>query len=80
MFYIPSDWNSPQPFLIFVFGIFLCCFAAIGAYAGKLWVRFRWICRAKELKWFWFEVALYFLCGLGFIGYYFYLVGLSAVF
>jgi hypothetical protein len=48
--------------------------ALVGAYSGKMWARFRWIYRVKEPNWFWFEVALYFLAGLGFIGYYLYLV------
>jgi hypothetical protein len=41
---------------------------------GKAWLRFGgWVYRAKEPKWFWFQVALHFLLGLGFIGGYLYL-------
>lgn len=71
------DVNSFQiPFGYLVFGVFLCCWAAVGAYTGKLWARFRWVYRVKEPNWFWFEVLLYSLAGLGFIGYYLHLTNI----
>ena len=42
---------------------------------GKAWIRGGgWIYRAREPKRFWCYVAMYFLGGVGMIGYYFYLV------
>jgi hypothetical protein len=66
------DWNSQRPILLAVFGIFMCCLAAVYAYTGKLYLRFQgWVYLDKEPKRFWWGVAEYFLCGLVLIGYYF---------
>ena len=38
---------------------------------GKVWVRFNgWVYRAQEPRIFWGEVALYYLGGVCFIGYF----------
>jgi hypothetical protein len=54
---------------------FVSIFAgAFFAYTGKASLRFHgWVYRDKEPGWFWWQVALYFLCGIGLIGYFFYL-------
>jgi len=75
MILVSADWGSPRPFLLFVFGTFLCGMGAVGAYRGKMSARFRWVYLDREPKSFWFLVAVYFLGGLGLIGLYFYSAG-----
>ncbi len=42
---------------------------------GRVWVRFNgWVYRDKEAGWFWWEVALDYLIGGFFIGYFLYRV------
>jgi len=54
------------PVVLFILGIVSISAGLIFAYIGKAWVRFHgWVYRAKEPKWFWWEVALYILAGLG---------------
>ncbi|HXR37518.1 MAG TPA: hypothetical protein VN776_00410 [Terracidiphilus sp.] len=71
------DLSSPQTSSLYllIVGVLSFCAASVFTYTGKAWVRFQgWVYRAKEPKWFWWEVALYYLCGVGLIGYAFYLV------
>jgi hypothetical protein len=50
-------------------GIASICAAVVFTYKGKVWVRFTgWVYRAKEPKWFWWEVALDYLIGLYLVG------------
>jgi hypothetical protein len=64
-----------MPFICLLGGMFVCFLALVGAYTGKVWAKFQgWVYRAKEPKWFWFIVAVYFLIGGSLIGCYFYLV------
>lgn len=67
-----SDLRSQLPPDVFgVFRFISIVAGAVFTYTGKAWVRFHgWVFRAKEPKWFWWEVALYFLCGVGLIGYF----------
>lgn len=62
------------PYVLLAVGFISIFAAAVFAYMGKAWVRFHgWVYRAKQPKWFWWEVALYFFCGVGLIGYFLYL-------
>ena len=68
-----SDLNSllrpPYDFLI-LGGISILA-ATVFAAKGKVWVRLNgWVYRAKEPGWFWWEVALDYLIGACFIGYF----------
>lgn len=72
---MPDSRSQLPPYVLSIIGFILIFAAAVFAYMGKVWVRFRgWVYRDKEPKWFWWEVALYFLCGIGLIGYFLYLV------
>jgi hypothetical protein len=56
--------------LFLILGVISIFAAAVFTYTGKVWVRFNgWVYRAEEPRSFWGEVAAYFLCGAGFIGY-----------
>ena len=69
---MPSWWDTPirSPYLFLTLGCIAFCAALIWTYTGKAWVRFHgWVYRAEEPKWFWWEVALYYLVGAGLIGY-----------
>jgi len=56
-------------------GILFFCAGSVFIHMGKAWVRFYgWVYRAREPKWFWWEIALDYLCGAGFIAYSFYLI------
>jgi len=45
--------------------------ATVWTCMGKVWVRFNgWVYRANEPRSFWWEVALYYLGGVCFIGYF----------
>jgi hypothetical protein len=67
------------PYVFLILGILSISVAAVFTYTGKAWVRFNgWVYRSKEPGWFWWEVALYSLCGIWFVGYFLYKVyGLS---
>lgn len=70
------DWYSllRPPYVFLILGIISFTAAVVWTCTGKAWVRFHgWVYRAQEPKWFWWEVALYYLVGLGFIGYFLYL-------
>jgi hypothetical protein len=57
------------PYIFLILGVISFSAAVVWTYTGKAWVRFDgWVYRAKEPKWFWWEVALYYLVGVLFIG------------
>jgi hypothetical protein len=59
------------PYIFLVLGILSISAAVVFTCTGRAWVRFNgWIYRAKEPRWFWYEVALYYLSGIFFIGYF----------
>jgi H+/Cl- antiporter ClcA len=63
------------PGIFLILGVISFSAAVVWTCIGKAWVRFDgWIYRAKEPNWFWWEVALYYLCGVGLIGYFLYKV------
>ena len=64
-----SHSNQVPPDVFFILGVVSISAALVFTYMGKTWVRFHgWVYRAKEPKWFWWEVALYFLVGFFFLG------------
>jgi hypothetical protein len=59
------------PYIFLILGVLSISAAAVFTYMGKAWVRFNgWVYRAKEPRWFWYEVALDYLIGIFFIGYF----------
>ena len=77
LFFIMSEWSSllKPPYIFFILGIISIVAAVVFTCTGKVWVRANgWIYRAKEPKWFWWEVALDYLIGVAFIAYFLYLV------
>ena len=74
-----SNLNAP-PYFFLMLGIISICAAVVWTRTGKAWVRFHgWVYRAKEPGWFWWEVALYYLAGVFFVGCFLYWVyGLSS--
>jgi hypothetical protein len=68
---LDSLLKPPDIFLIL--GLISISAAVVFTCTGKVWVRLNgWIYRAKEPKWFWWEVALYFLGGICFVGCFLY--------
>jgi ABC-type cobalamin transport system permease subunit len=68
---MPS-WNEPikSPYIFLILGVLSISAAVVFTCMGKVWVRLNgWVYRAKEPKWFWWEVALDYLIGVCFIGY-----------
>jgi hypothetical protein len=63
---------EPPYFFLIIGGLFLSA-AVFWIYTGKAWVRFNgWVYRAKEPKWFWWQVVVCFLGGVGFIARFLY--------
>lgn len=61
------------PYIFLILGVISILAAAIFTCTGRVWVRLNgWVYRAKEPGWFWWEVALYCLGGLWFVGYFLY--------
>jgi hypothetical protein len=59
------------PYVFLILGIISISAATVFTGTGKVWVRFNgWVYRAKEPGWFWWEVALDYLIGVCFIGYF----------
>ena len=59
-----------RPYDFLMLGVISTSAAAVFTYTGKVWVRLNgWVYRAKEPGWFWWEVALYYLVGVWFLGY-----------
>lgn len=75
------DLNSllRPPYIFLILGIVSISAATVFTYTGKVWVRFNgWVYRAKKPGTFWLEVALYYLGGVWFVGYFLYKIyGLS---
>jgi hypothetical protein len=63
------------PHIFLILGILSVCAATVFTCTGKVWARFNgWVYRAKEPGWFWWGVALDYLIGVWFIGYFLYKV------
>ena len=63
------------PHIFLILGVLSVSAAMVFTYTGKAWVRFNgWVYRAKEPGWFWWDVALYYLVGVWFVGYFLYKV------
>ena len=61
------------PYIFLILGVISTSAAVVFTGMGKVWVRLNgWVYRAKEPKWFWWQVALYYLGGVWFIGYFLY--------
>src|ERR1039458_6382471 len=72
---VPLDrWDTviTVPYGLLIVGIVLLLLAVIYTYTGKVWARSCWVYRAKEPKWFWWQIALYCLTGVGLIGAFLY--------
>jgi H+/Cl- antiporter ClcA len=69
--------NSPPklPFFFLILGVISMLAAAAFTYMGRAWVRFSgWVYRAKEPRWFWWQITLYYFVGIWFVGYFLYKV------
>jgi hypothetical protein len=63
------------PYIYLVLGVILFSAAVVWTSTGKARTRFQgWVYRAKEPTQFWLVVALYYLGGICFIGYFLYMV------
>ena len=62
-------WFLRPPQIFLILGVISLSAAVVFTCTGKVWVRFNgWVYRAQETKWFWCEVGLAYLIGVGFIG------------
>lgn len=53
-----------SPFTFLILGAISTSAAVVWTFAGKAWVRFHgWVYRDEEPRWFWWEVAVYYLAG-----------------
>ena len=67
--------QAPPYYIYLILGVVLLLAAVIWTCTGKVLTRFHgWVYRAKEPRRFWWEVAIYYLSGVAFIGLYFYAV------
>jgi len=67
------DSNSllSPPYIFLILGVVSISASVVWTLTGSVWVRFHgWVYRAKEPGSFWWEVTLYFLCGVGLIVYF----------
>jgi len=65
------DWHFllTPPYIFLILGVMSFSAAVVWTRTGKAWVRFHgWVYRAREPKWFWWEVALNYLAGVFSIG------------
>ena len=63
------------PYLYLLFGVFFIFMAAGYTSQGKYWARFQgWVYRTEEPTRFCLHIAMWYLFGVGFIGYYFFKV------
>jgi len=61
------------PYIFLILGVIFIFAAACWMYMGKAWVRFNgWVYRAKEPKWFWWQVVVCFLGGAAFVARFLY--------
>jgi len=66
-------WFLKGPYIVFTFGAALLFAGLVWTYTGKAWDRYRgWVYRAGEPKRFWWTVAMYYLVGIGLIGFFLY--------
>jgi hypothetical protein len=73
--FMPDWWSRPikSPYLFLILGGLSIFAAAVFTHMGKAWVRFNgWVYRDKEPRWFWWEIALDYLVGVLFVGYFLY--------
>lgn len=64
-------WLLRPPYIFLLLGVISISAAVLFTGTGKVWVRFNgWVYRAKEPKWFWWEIALDYLIGFCFVGYF----------
>ena len=61
------------PYIYIIIGLIFFSNGLISTCIGKVSARFHWVYRAEEPKQFWWLVAMNYLAGLGFIGYFMYL-------
>jgi hypothetical protein len=62
--------------MFLMLGLILLSGAVISTYTGKTWLRLHGcIIRSKEPGEFWRTVAMYYLLGIGLLGYFLYEVG-----
>jgi hypothetical protein len=69
-------WHTPisSPYVFLILGVFLFSLGAVWTCTGKASARFTWVYRAEEPCLFWLVVAMYYLGGVCFIGYFLYRV------
>ena len=61
------------PHIFLALGLLSVAAATVFAIKGKVWVRFNgWVYRAEKPETFWWEVAIDYLVGAFFIGYFLY--------
>jgi hypothetical protein len=71
------DMNSllRPPYIFLVVGGLSISAALVFTFMGKVWVRFNgWVYRTEEPRTFWVQIAVLFLGGVWFVGYFFYKV------
>lgn len=69
------DWDTllSPPYIRLIFGVISFSAGVASTCTGKAWGRYGgWAYRAKEPTQFWLTVALYYLFGVGLIGYFLY--------
>jgi hypothetical protein len=73
------DSNVRPPYIFLILGAISFFVGVISTYTGETWARFGHIVyRAKEPSEFWWIVAIYYVGGVCFIGYFLYrVIGLS---
>jgi hypothetical protein len=63
------DSESTPSYILLTLGVISFFAGAVWTYTGKAWDRFHgWVYRAEEPTRFWWEVSMYFLVGVLFIG------------
>ena len=63
------------PYIFLILGVVSISAATVFTCTGKVWVRFNdWVYRANKPGTFWCEVAVYYLGGVWFVGYFLYRV------
>ena len=68
-------WLLRPPYIFLILGVVSFSAAVVWTCTGKAWIRFHgWVYRAEEPNRFWLEVAMYYLGGVFFIGYFLYQV------
>jgi hypothetical protein len=54
---------------LLVFGVLFLLLGLVSTFTGGVGVRFSWVYRAEDPKTFWQVVVMYYLGGVGLIGY-----------